>query len=164
MELHELVNENGENTGKILTHIEVQDKRNIPEGYYVHIVGVVILNSKNEILLQKRSKLKEINPNKWGIHGGKIDFGESLVDAGIRETYEEIGIKLNKEDLKLLNRQPIPEEKCYSTVFYIKKDVDIAKCVLQKEEVEEVRYFKIDELEKLDSEGIEWAKKLQEIM
>ncbi len=164
MEMHELVDENGKNTGKVLTHAEIRNLDNIPEGYYMHVVGVVILNNKNEVLLQKRSNQKRVNPGKWGIHGGKMDFGESTIDAGIRETFEEIGVKLNRENLKILNKQPISEEKIYCTNYYIKQEIDIDKCILQKEEVEEIKYFKIDELDSLDSEGLEWLEDLIKII
>ncbi len=164
MEMHELVDENGENTGKLLTHIEARNLDNIPKNCYLHIVGVVIVNSKNEVLLQKRSRFKRVKPNVWGICGGKIDYGETPIDAGVRETLEEIGVKLYKDELKILIKQPIKEEKIYCTTYYIKQDVDIDKCVLQKEEVEEVRYFKIDELETIDNEGIEWLDNLKQFI
>lgn len=164
MEMHELVDANGKNTGKVITHVEARDLNNIPEGCYLHIVGVVIVNSKNEVLLQKRSNQKRVNPGIWGVCGGKIDYGETTLDAGVRETFEEIGVKLNKENLKILNNQPIPEEKFYCTNYYTRQDVDIDKCVLQKEEVEDVKYFKIDELDSLDNEGFEWLNNLVEII
>ena len=44
------------------------------------------------------------------------------------------------------------------------QDIDIDKCVLQKEEVEEVKYFKIDELETIENEGIEWLDNLKQII
>lgn len=73
MEKHELVDVNGNKTGKVLTHIEARNPHNVPSGYYISVVGVVIINDDNEILLQKRSKFKRVNPSKWGICGGKVD-------------------------------------------------------------------------------------------
>ncbi len=162
MEKHELVDKNGNRTGKILTHIEVRDFNNIPNGYYIAVVGVVIINEKDEILLQKRSRFKRANPSKWGICGGKVDLGETPLDAGVRETLEEIGTHLNKEELKFLSMNT--NEKLHFTVYYIRKNVDINKCILQKEEVEEVQYFKIEELQDLDNEGMEWLENLKEII
>lgn len=95
MEKHELVDINGNKTGKILTHVEARDINNVPNGCYISVVGVVIINENDEILLQKRSRFKRANPSKWGICGGKVDFGETPLEAGIRETLEEIGILLN---------------------------------------------------------------------
>ena len=162
MEKHELVDEKGNNTGKILTHIEARDPNNVPEGYYISVVGVVIINDENEILLQKRSRYKRANPSKWGICGGKVDLGETPLDAGIRETFEEIGILLKKDELKFLSMDT--NEKSHFTVYYVRKNVGINECKLQKEELEEVRHFKIEELEELDNEGFEWLNNLKKII
>ncbi len=162
MEKHELVDINGNKIGKILTHIEARDLNNVPNGCYISVVGVVIINEDNQILLQKRSKNKRVNPSKWGICGGKVDLGETPLEAGTRETLEEIGIVLNKEELKILNRTT--DGKLHFTVYYIRKNIDINKCKLQREEVEEVKYFKINELQELDTEGFEWLDNLTKII
>lgn len=162
MERHELVDKNGNKTGKILTHIEARDTNNVPNGYYISVVGVVIINENDEILLQKRSRFKRANPNKWGICGGKVDLGETPLDAGVRETLEEIGILLNKEELKFLSMDT--NEKSHFTVYYVRKNVDVNECKLQEEELEEVKYFKIEELKNLDNEGFEWLENLKKVM
>lgn len=162
MEKHELVDINGNKTGKILTHIEARDINNVPNGCYISVVGVVIINENDEILLQKRSRFKRANPSKWGICGGKVDLGETPLEAGIRETLGEIGIRLNKEDLNFLSMDT--NEKTHFTVYYVRQDVDIDKCKLQEEELEEVKYFKIEELQDLDNEGFEWLDNLNKVI
>lgn len=162
MEKHELVDKNGHKTGRILTHMEARDFNNIPNGYYISVVGVVIINENNEFLLQKRSKFKRANPSKWGICGGKVDLGETPLEAGIRETLEEIGIGLNREELKFLSTNT--NEKLYFTVYYVRKNVDINECMLQKEEVEEVKYFKVEQLQDLDNEGFEWLENWKKML
>ena len=89
-------------------------------------------------------------------------MGETPLDAGIRETFEEIGILLNKDELKFLNMNT--NEKAHFTVYYVRKDIDINECKLQEEELEEVKYFKIEELQNLDNEGFEWLENLKKIM
>ena len=165
MEKHELVDINGNKTGKILTHVEARDINNVPNGCYISVVGVVIINENDEILLQKRSRFKRANPSKWGICGGKVDLGETPLEAGIRETLEEIGIFLNKEELKFLSMDT--NEKSHFTVYYVRKSIDINECKLQEEELEQVKYFKIEDLEDLedlDNEGFEWIEKLKKII
>lgn len=162
MEKHELVDINGNKTGMVLTHIEARDLNNVPKGYYISVVGVVIINDKNEILLQKRSKTKRVNPSKWGICGGKVDLGETTLETGIRETLEEIGILLNKDELEFLSMDAT--EKLHFTVYCVRKNVDVNKCKLQEEEVEEVKYFKIEELQNLDTEGFEWLDSLKKVV
>ena len=162
MEKYELVDKNGNKTGKILTQIEARDHNNVPDGYYISVVGVVIINDENEILLQKRSRYKRANPSKWGICGGKVELGETPLDAGIRETFEEIGIDLDKGELKFLSMGK--NAKAHFTVYYVRKNVNIDECRIQEEELEEVRYFKIEELEELDNEGFEWLDDLKKII
>lgn len=162
MEKYELVDKNGNKTGKILTQIEARDPDNVLDRYYISVVGVVIINDENEILLQKRSRYKRANPSKWGICGGKVDLGETPLDAGIRETFEEIGILLKKDEFKFLSMDT--NEKSHFTVYYVRKNVNIDECRIQEEELEEVRYFKIEELEELDNEGFEWLDDLKKII
>lgn len=47
----------------------------------------VLLNNKNQILLEKRSDF-----NVWGLPGGGSEIGEDIKQAAIRELQEEIGI------------------------------------------------------------------------
>ena len=57
-----------------------------------------------EILFQKRSKFVDRNPEKWDVSaGGHVNYGESILDAAVRELHEEIGADdLAKDDLIFL--------------------------------------------------------------
>src|ERR1700759_5056972 len=50
-------------------------------------VNVVVVNDAGEILMIRRSD----NEN-WAVPGGAIELGESMTEAGIRETEEESGV------------------------------------------------------------------------
>ena len=60
--------------------------------------AIIIRNENKEILLQART-----DRNMWGLPGGCQELGEDLRETAIREAYEETGIKLNIEDLVLIN-------------------------------------------------------------
>lgn len=51
-------------------------------------VNVVVASDAGEILLIRRS-----DNGNWALPGGAIDLGESVAQAGVRETREETGIK-----------------------------------------------------------------------
>lgn len=60
--------------------------------------AIIIRNQKGEILLQERT-----DRNKWGLPGGCQDLGEDLRNTATREAYEETGIKLEPDNLKLID-------------------------------------------------------------
>ncbi len=51
-------------------------------------VNVAVTNDAGEILLIRRS-----DNDNWALPGGGVDIGESLAEAGVRETREETGIE-----------------------------------------------------------------------
>jgi ADP-ribose pyrophosphatase YjhB (NUDIX family) len=65
-------------------------------------VGVIVLDSRGWILLEKRSDC-----GMWGLPGGKIEPGESVTEAAVREVKEETG--LNVEITRLLGVYSEPE-------------------------------------------------------
>lgn len=60
--------------------------------------AIIIRNENKEILLQERT-----DRNMLGLPGGCQELGEDLRETAIREAYEETGIKLNIENLVLIN-------------------------------------------------------------
>lgn len=163
MEQFELVDINGNKTGTIINSDKLKGPDSIPEGEYIPIVKVIIINKDKKILLQKRSMSIVVNSGQWGLTGGKVDAGEDYLTTAIRETYEEIGIELKKEELRLLCRYNI--EKAIFIIYYIEKNINIEDCKIQTEEVDELRYFSIDELEELEKiEGKEWLEELKSIL
>ncbi len=58
-------------------------------------VGVVIFNSKGELLLQKRSNHKDLNPGLYDLSvSGHVNQGQTYYQAAQREMQEELGIKI----------------------------------------------------------------------
>lgn len=51
----------------------------------------VLLVRDNQVLLQRRK-----DNGLWGIPGGSLEPGESFEEAAIRETYEEVGLVVDK--------------------------------------------------------------------
>lgn len=49
------------------------------------------MNAENKVLLQLRSKDDYLYPDCWTLPGGRVEEGESLEQAIIREVREELG-------------------------------------------------------------------------
>ena len=60
--------------------------------------AIIIRNENGQILLQERT-----DRNKWGLPGGCQDLGEDLRVTAVREAYEETGIKLNPNEIELID-------------------------------------------------------------
>ena len=68
-------------------------------------------------------------------------FGRNSPWCRRAKTFEEIGIVLNKDELKSLSMNT--NEKPDFTVYYVRKNVDVNEGKLQEEKIEELKYFKI---------------------
>ena len=104
--------------------------------------GIIVINSRGEILLQKRR-----DNGRWGIIGGAMEIGESVQETVIREAREEAGITIGQMDLfgiysgmDRLVEYP-NGDICYSAcIVFITKDFE-GTIVSQEEEVIEHRFF-----------------------
>ena len=65
--------------------------------YPIPCVGVIITNTSGEFLLGKRKGAH--GAGEWGLPGGKMDFGESVNEAVLREVREETGLDVELTSL-----------------------------------------------------------------
>ena len=138
-ELRDLYDFNGNKTEKTYHKGE-----NIPEGYYPMVVMVVIRNSNGEFLMQKRSKNKG---GDWGVTGGHPKSGETPEEGIITEVKEELGLDFSNEVFTEYD-SGCDGKDCYK-MYFVNKDIDIKDITIQKEELSEVRWFSMDELNKM---------------
>ena len=115
----------------------------IPKGYYPMVVMVCIQNSSDKFLMQRRSVSKG---GDWGVTGGHVNFEESPDDALIREVKEELGVDIEKKPI--LFSYGCDGKDCFN-MYYVKQDIDLSKVVIQKEELSDVKWFCIEELEEM---------------
>ncbi len=52
----------------------------------------IVLRGDGAVLLIRRSPESKSDPDRWDLPGGKMDYGERLVDALIREVREETAL------------------------------------------------------------------------
>ena len=152
MELIDILDENKNITGEIKTKDEVHSR-----GLWHQTVHVWFINSNNEILLQRRSKMKKAYPGMWDISvAGHISIGEDSLRAIFREVKEEIGVDLEESSLKFIGtikREKVLNNNTYfdnefNDIYLVKRDLEINKLNLQEEEVAEIQWVKISEFKK----------------
>ena len=108
-------------------------------------VSAWIMNNDGMILMQRRSLTKKKNPGIWSKTGGHVEYGEDVLTGIKREIFEEIGLDVEKIELvKIFKIDSKEKNYCYSYIVFTNK-LEF-EFILQKEEVESVKYFSIEEL------------------
>lgn len=149
MELLDVLDEKGIPTGRSLPISEIYDN-----GYWHRSVHIWIINSKNELLVQKRNPEKKTFPNMWAISvAGHVRMRETSIEAAKRELLEEVNCQVNDEDLELLftikRNQPYKngELRVIDDVYLVHLDLDVDKTKLQVEELTDIKYIYYEYLE-----------------
>ena len=138
-ELRDLYDKNSNLTGK--TYYKGDS---IPEGYYPMVVMVVIKNSNNEFLMQKRVPEKG---GDWGVTGGHPKHGQTPIEGLITEIKEELGLDfLNEKFIEF--DSGCDGHDCYK-MYYINKDIDLKDITIQEDELTMVKWFSLDKLNKM---------------
>lgn len=152
MEYLDIINEDGSPTGETAPR-----KKAHQNGLWHLCIHVWIVNSKGEILIQKRSMEKLTWPGLWDLSvAGHVIAGENAINTAITECHEEIGIKIEEKQLKFLFDIKYNEElhdgkfrrREFIKVFLVNLDIKIDKLKLQEEEVDEVKLIHYKDLER----------------
>ena len=129
-----------------LTGEYIYANQDTPEGKYILIVAIFIQNSKGEFLIQKRSVLKG---GKWATTGGHPKMGEDSLTGICTEVLEEIGVDLTPYKDQLILFKSHRGKSTFGDLYYINLDVDINNIKLQEEEVQDIKWFTISDIESL---------------
>ncbi len=116
------------------------------------VVHVLVFNTRGELLLQRRSQEKDVAPGKWDTSvGGHVNPGEDMRGAALREMGEELGITDASVDFlySYLFTDRIESELTSTFSFIYDGDINF-----NKEEIDEVRYWNVEEIKENLGNGI----------
>ena len=152
-ELIDVLDENGNRTGEILTREQIHKK-----GLCHRIVVIAIIDEKGHILMQQRSKNKSKNPGKWDVAvAGHVSSGQTSSQAAIRETLEEVGISVNEKELEYIltykDDEKVEEDyidnQIYDCYIVKKEKIELNDIKIQESEVEQVKLCDLKEFNEI---------------
>ena len=146
MSVCDILDEKGNLTGKTANISQIHDKN------YYHKSAHVWIYNENKLLLQKRSPYVRCCPNCYEVSSsGHLDAGENSIEAAMRETKEELGIELNKEDFKLLFSILVNEtnNQEFRDVYLVTKKVKLNSKYYINKEVSDIKWITLKEFENI---------------
>lgn len=126
-------------------------RRDLTNGEYRLSCFVWIINDENKILIQQRLATAKKCPNMWSTTGGGAKAGEDSITGTLTELKEELGITLNKEDLTFIGS--FIRFNDFVEIFAANINIDINDIKIAKDEVQNVKWFSIDEYQKMIENG-----------
>jgi isopentenyldiphosphate isomerase/intracellular septation protein A len=110
------------------------------------VVHLHIFNSSGKLYLQKRSMKKDTQPGKWDTSvGGHISPGESVAEALMRETREELGLKgFTPRFLKSYVWESSREKELVNSFYTLTEQIP----VIDLDEIDEGRFWSLQEIKK----------------
>lgn len=120
--------------------------------------GALIFNDEGKILLMKRGTSAKNEIGHYTIPGGTVEFGETMKDAVIRETREEIGCEIEIDGQLPAIDHIIPSEKQHwvTTIFTGRITSGTPK-ILEVEKCDEMDWFSLDNLPSPLSSSLQYA-------
>jgi len=153
-EMFDVVDEKGQPTGRIVSRQKAHEQGIRHRTAHIWIVREV--EGRRQVLLQKRSAQKDSFPGMYDTSSaGHIRAGDEPRESALRELGEELGIMASADQLTFVGTFTIRYAKEFhgamfkdneiSFVFLYQDPVDIDRLTLQKEEVERVDWFDIED-------------------
>lgn len=151
MEILDILNPDGTPAGYTAEKSEVHTK-----GLWHRVAHIWILDSENNVVLQRRSKNKENYPNVYDISvAGHISADESPAGGVMRELLEETGISFDGDNLVYIGSRPSSDtinngayiNNEWVETYVLRSDINIETFIPQPSEVDHFIKIPFEELQ-----------------
>jgi isopentenyldiphosphate isomerase len=148
MEVWDIYDQNRKKTGRVIE----REGGMFESNEYHLVIRVCIVNSNNQLLIQKRSNNRKEWSSMWDLSvGGSAYQGEVNYQAAEREVLEELGLAINLE-----GTQPsftINSRYSFDDFFVLIRDIDINTLGVPNTEVSTVKWSDQEEIVALINRG-----------
>jgi isopentenyldiphosphate isomerase len=119
------------------------------KGLWRRTVHVWIVNSKKQLLCQKRSLKKDISPGLWESQiGGHIGPTDNYFTGAVREVREETGLPVTVDHLHLIKIYKDETTKEYRGIFICYWDAEEDHIQMEEDEVDEIKFMHLQDVKK----------------
>jgi len=110
-------------------------------------VSALFVDLDRKVLLGLRAVWKQAWPGHWDAIGGRVELGEALEQALIRECREEVGLTPTRYELVLSEAERFPERNDAALHhIYVVSTWDGGEAINLVDEHDEIRWFSLDEM------------------
>lgn len=127
-------------------------------GEYHLVVHIWFKNSEGNYLIQQRNKATDRVPYQWAATGGAAVSGDNSIETAVKETYEEIGIKLEPSKFQLVKRYFCDDKQSnfITDLYIVKEDILLKDLKIDTVEVRNVAYKSMSEIKEMIQENRFW--------
>lgn len=139
MEIWDVLDKDRKPTGETV----VRGVHRPPEQFHL-VVHIWIKNQQGQYLITKRTPNKT-HPNLWHTTGGSAVSGDDSLKTAIKETEEEIGLKLNTTKGKLVFQKSYPAREAHHIshhidVWFFEENANIEELIYAPDEVSDAKW------------------------
>ncbi|PIS20854.1 hypothetical protein COT52_01580 [candidate division WWE3 bacterium CG08_land_8_20_14_0_20_43_13] len=130
-------------------------------------VGIFVYDHNGDLLIQKRSSLKDTFPDCWDISlSGHVSYGDSYLQAAVKDIQEELGLVVPEADLlelgKVLVKLPWENEWRVIYRYSLPEGMTVN---FPLEETSEIKFVTLSEVkEMLENPDIKWSDKARQLL
>lgn len=128
-------------------------RRPVPTWFF----AIIIVRRDDRFLLTKERK----HGQRWYFPGGRVEMGETIVQAAHRETLEEAGISIVLDGIYRIEHSVAPDSARMRVLFSARPRDDTPPKSQPDDESLGAGWFRLDELDTLALRGLEVAQMLR---
>ncbi len=150
MELWDILDENGEKTGRV-----IERGKPLKKGEYHLVVDSWIMDGQGRFLITRRSPEKSY-AGLWEPTTGSAIAGEDSFTAVHRETLEETGLDIKRENTEFVGRYRLFKTetvKYFRDVYLIRQDFELSDVRLQPGETDGAKKASAEDIRKMIANG-----------
>lgn len=115
----------------------------------LHAFALVLVRRDERVLVVRETQ----HGGGWYLPAGRVEPGESLMDAAVRETLEEAGVPITLEGVVRVEYTPVGHGVRVRAIFTARPSDDTPPKSVPDEHTEEARFVTLEELAALPLRG-----------